>query len=140
MTHDNGSSSTPSVTGGKLDDAAAHMMTIDRSAVGTVEAEQAQLEQAAVRRLRATQATIDHSAVFVARLDQATVNDSNVALLAARNVEAEKVHTMVLVSPVVKGEVHTLLDMRSAVAIGVGMALGSAVLAAVRAMARRATS
>ena len=54
-------------------------------------------------------------------------------------VAVDEVRTGILFAPVVRGDVHTLLDMRSAVAIGVGMVLGKAALAAVRALARRAT-
>jgi len=55
-------------------------------------------------------------------------------------VAVDEVHTGILISPVVRGDVHTWLDMRSAVAIGFGMVLGKAVLAGVRALVRRATN
>ena len=47
-----------------------------------------------------------------------------------------EVRVGVLVSPVVRGNVRTWLDFRSAVAVGVGIALGRALLAGIRAGAR----
>ncbi len=137
MAHSNGSS-TAHVSGDRMDTVAATHVTVNRSAVRSVDADQARLEQAAVQRLRATQATLDHSAVFVASLEQGTLRQSNAGIVVARSLACDEVHTVILASPVVRGEVHTWLDLRSAVAIGVGMVLGRAAIAGVRALARRA--
>jgi hypothetical protein len=138
MSNSNGSS-TSFVSGARLDDLTATRMTVERSAVKSVEADQAQIEKSAVQRLRASQATIDHSGVGFASFDQGTLRQSNAGVVIGRSIACDEVRTTILAAPVVRGDVHTLLDLRSAVAIGFGMVLGKAVIAGVRALARRAT-
>lgn len=132
----NGSAS--SATNDRINRVAGSNVRVERSAVRAVEADQAQLAQAAVQRLKASQATIERSAVGFAKFEQGTLRQSSAGIVAAKSVACDEVRTIVLASPVVRGEVHTWLDLRSAVAIGVGMALGRVALAGVRALARRA--
>lgn len=136
MANGNGSSSTH-LAGDRLDDLVARHITVQRSAIRALEAEEAQLERAAVQRLRASQVTADHSAIGVASFGQGTIRQSSVGVVAAKSVACDEVHTLILASPVVRGEVHTWLDLRSAVAIGFGMALGRILIVAVRSMIRR---
>lgn len=96
------------------------------------------LERAAVRRLHARELNVERSFVGVARADRATLAGSNAAVVVARSLACDEVHTAVLIAPVVRGEVHTLLDIRSAIAIGLGMALGRGLIAGARALGRRA--
>lgn len=135
MTEANGSTAVH--TGGRQDAITANTAHIDRASVASLEADQATLERAAVRRLHATQATVDHSAIAIAHIEQATLRQSNAGIVMARSVACDEVRTGILVSPVVRGEVHTLLDIRSAVAIGVGVVLGRVLLGALRALGRR---
>jgi hypothetical protein len=137
MAYGNGFS-TSNVSGDRLDALTATHVTVSRSAVRSLEAEQAHLERAAVQRLRATQATFSQSAIAAASFEQGTIRQSTAGIVIARSVACDEVHTAILASPVVRGDVHTWLDLRSAVAIGVGMVLGKAALAGVRALARRA--
>lgn len=97
------------------------------------------IDRSAVRKLEADEIDVTKSFVGVARFETGTVRQSSAAVIAGRSVAVDEVRTGILFAPVVRGDVHTLLDMRSAVAIGVGMVLGKAALAAVRALARRAT-
>lgn len=136
MTQPNGSS-TAYFSGGRLGDMNAETANVDRASVGSVEADIARLERAAVRRLHAQQATVDKSAIGIARIQQATLQQSNAAVVMSRDVACDEVHTGILVAPIVRGEVHTWLDMRSAVAIGLGIVLGRVLLAGVRALGRR---
>jgi uncharacterized protein (DUF1810 family) len=136
MAYGNGSS-TSKISGDRVDELAATTITIDRSAVRFVEAEQAQVERAAVQRLRAGQANISESAVAFARFEQGTLRQTKAGIVVARSVACDEVHTAILASPVVRGDVHTWLDLRSAVAIGFGMVLGKAAIAGVRALVRR---
>lgn len=136
MTDPNGSS-TAYYAGGRLNDVNATSANVDRASVGSVEADQAHLERAAVRRLHAQQATVDKSAIAFAHIDQATLRESNAGIVIARSVACDQARTGVLISPVVRGEVHTLVDIRSAVAIGVGIVLGRVLIAGVRALGRR---
>lgn len=137
MAHGNGSSESW-VIGERVERIAATEVTIDRSAVRVVEAERADLEQAAVQRLRAGEANFKQSAVGMASFERGTLRQSTAGVVVSRSVACDEVRTVVLASPVVRGEVHTLLDIRSAVAIGVGMVLGKALLAALGGLIRRA--
>jgi hypothetical protein len=104
---------------------------------GTFEGDIAHLERAAVQRFRANQATVNRSAIGVASIQRATLRQSAAGIVVGRSVAADQVKAGILVSPVVRGEVHTWLDMRSAVAIGLGMALGRALLAVARVAVRK---
>lgn len=95
------------------------------------------IDRSAIRRVSAEQVEIERSAIAVAAFDRGTIRQSDAAVIAGRSVAVDEVRVGVLISPVVRGEVHTLLDMRSAVAIGFGMVLGKALLAALRALARK---
>ncbi len=102
-----------------------------------MDADQAQMERAAVNRLRAGQATLDKSAIAIATFDQGTIRQSSAGVIVARSVACDQVRTGILAAPVVRGEVHTWLDLRSAVAIGFGMVLGKVAIGGVRALVRR---
>ncbi len=133
----NNGSSTSYVSGQKVNDLTATEVNIDRSTVRSIDAEVIQLERAAVQRIQATQATFERSMVGFARIEQATIRQGTAGAVVARSVACDEVRTGILVSPVVRGDVHTLLDMRSAVAVGVGIVLGKTILSAVRALGRR---
>lgn len=95
------------------------------------------VDRSAVRGLSAEQAHFERSAVGVASFEQGTLRQSTAGVVLSRSVACDEVRTVVLASPVVRGEVRTLIDLRTAVAIGFGMALGKAFLVAVRALVRR---
>lgn len=95
------------------------------------------LDRSAIRGVRASHVDVEKSAVGYARFGRGTIRQSVSGVVVGRSVACDEVRTGVLVSPVVRGEVHTLLDMRSAVAIGFGMVLGKAFLDGVRAVVRR---
>ncbi len=97
------------------------------------------LDRSAIRRVEADQVDIHKSAVGVASFDRGTIRQSSAGAVIGRSVAMDEVKTGILISPVVRGDVHTLLDMRSAVAIGFGMVLGKVFLAAIRAAVRRVT-
>ena len=139
MAFENGSS-TSRVSNGRYDELSATHLHVERSAVRSLEADQAMLEKAAVQRLRSSQAELNQSSAMFVSFDQGTLRQSTAAVVVGKSVACDQVNTAVLISPVVRGEVHTWLDMRSAVAIGVGMVLGKALLAGARALVRRAGS
>jgi hypothetical protein len=70
-------------------------------------------------------------------VERGTVRESGVGVVVAKGVALDEVRTGILAAPVVRGEVHTWLDLRTAVAIGVGMALGRAMLGIIAHLARR---
>lgn len=96
------------------------------------------LDKSAVRSVHADEVEISKSAVGFAKFESGTIRQGSAGIVVGRSIAMDEVRTAVLVSPVVRGDVHTLLDMRSAVAIGFGMVLGKAFLAGVRALARKA--
>jgi hypothetical protein len=111
---------------------------IERSAIGSIKAEEARLHLSAVRSLQAERAELSQSAVGIARLQRSTLKQSAAAIVVANGVACDEVRTGILAAPVVRGEVHTWLDLRTAVAIGVGMALGKALLGLVAQLGKRA--
>jgi len=111
---------------------------IERSAIGSIKAEEARLHLSAVRSLQAERAELNQSAVGIARLQRSTLKQSGAAIVVANRVACDEVRTGILAAPVVRGEVHTWLDLRTAVAIGVGMALGKALLGLAGQLGKRA--
>ncbi len=97
------------------------------------------LDKSAIRRIDADEVDIEKSAIGVASFERGTIRQSSAGIVAGRSVAMDEVRTGILIAPVVRGDVHTLLDMRSAVAIGFGMVLGKVFLAAIRAGVRRVT-
>ena len=110
---------------------------LDRSAVRNLDSDVARLERAAVNRLRATSATIERAGIAFAAFDHGTIKQSVVGVAVAKSLACDEVRAGILISPVVRGEVHPWFDMRSAVALGFGMALGQAFLKSTRMLARR---
>ena len=132
----NGSTVSGQARDGVEEISASHLH-IDRSAVRSAHADIADIQRAAVQRLQATDATITSSAVGFASIQHATLHQSMAGVVIGKSVACDEVRTVILASPVVRGEVHTWLDLRSAVAIGVGIALGRALLAGAGALGRR---
>ncbi len=95
------------------------------------------LDKSAVRHVEADEMDISRSFVGFARFEHGTIRQGSAGVVAGRSVAVDEVRTTVLIAPVVRGDVHTWLDMRSALAIGVGMVLGKAILSGARALARR---
>jgi hypothetical protein len=123
MVSDNGTGTTD-YTPEQLEAYAATRLTLDKSAVRSVTADEVEISK---------------SAVGIARFEQGTIRQGSTGVVIGRSVAMDEVRTGILIAPVVRGDVHTWLDMRSAVAIGFGMVLGKTLLAAVRALVRRAT-
>jgi hypothetical protein len=137
MASPNGSSTT-FYERNRASELTANHAEVTNSAIRFLDADQARLERAAVQRLRANQVDLSGGAIGFARFEQGTIRQSNAGVIVARSVACDEVRVGVLASPVVRGDVHTLLDLRSAVAIGVGMVLGKALIAGIRALGRRA--
>ncbi|GIW14009.1 MAG: hypothetical protein KatS3mg062_1448 [Tepidiforma sp.] len=95
------------------------------------------IERSAIRRVTAEQVEIERSAVGAAAFSRGTIRQSQAGVLIGRSVAVDQVRVGILASPVVRGDVHTLLDLRSAVAIGFGMVLGKVVVSLVRSAARK---
>ncbi len=115
----------------------AQYVQLGQSAVGTIDGQQVELSRSAARRVEASQFSAERSAVASASFQQGTLSQSAVGVLVAREVQCEDVRTVFLAAPVVRGNVRTLIDVRSALAIGFGMALGKVLIAGIRAGGRR---
>ncbi|HKS90490.1 MAG TPA: hypothetical protein VJQ83_01075 [Tepidiformaceae bacterium] len=123
--------------GDRVERIEATQMLIDRSAVRYLHTEEAQVERAAVQRMRAKTADMNQAAIGKASFERGTIRQSTAGIVVGRSVACDEVRTGILVAPVVRGDVHTWLDMRSAVAIGFGIALGRLAIGAVRGLGRR---
>jgi hypothetical protein len=127
------------VGGQRIDWYSAESADIDRSMVNSLDAREATVTRGVVNRLQSEEADIAHSAIGTASFDRGTIRESNAGVIVGRSVACDEVRVGILASPVVRGEVHTWLDLRAAVAIGVGFALGKVVIGAIGALLRRAT-
>jgi hypothetical protein len=137
MAHSNGFSAAHE-TSERSEHVSVTHASIGKTNVHTVEADRARVERAAVRRFRALHATVDHSTIAFATIEQqATIRQSTAGVIIGNSIACDEVRTVVLASPVVRGEVHTLIDLRTAFALGLGMALGTWMLGVVRGAGRR---
>ena len=109
---------------------------IRRDYAQAVQAEEVSIEQGAVVRLEAEAVSMEQSAVAAMRAERATMRDSAVAALATRSAALDGAYVGVLAAPVVRGDVHTWLDLRTAFAVGLGLAVGSFALSLGRGMLR----
>jgi hypothetical protein len=123
--------------GHRLDQLTATHVYANRSAVRHLSADQARLERAAVNRLRSGHATIERSAVAVAQFDEGTLRQSSAAIVVANSLACDEVHTVVLASGVVRGTVHTWLDLRAAFALGLGLVVGKVIFDTAQSLLQR---
>ncbi len=103
----------------------ARFAGVRRDYAQAVQADEVSIEQGAVGRLEADAVSMEQGAVAALRAERVTVRDSTVAALAARSAACDGTFVGVLAAPVVRGEVHTWLDLRTAFAVGLGLAVGS---------------
>lgn len=88
------------------------------------------LERAAVRRLHGRDILVERSTVGSVTAERITVTSGTTGIIAGQSVAVDGVHVGVLIAPVVRGDVHTWLDMRSAFFVGFGIVVGRALLRA----------
>lgn len=96
-------------------------VSVRASAVRSVSGGDVEIGQSAVRSVQAETAAIDNSAMMAASAGQLSVSNSRVGVLAGRTVDARSVRTLLLIAPRVRGEVRTLIDWKSALAVGAGI-------------------
>ncbi len=130
-------SSHERVEGQRIEWYSTEAADIDRSAVNSLDARDATVTRAIVNRLQSEDADIAQSAVGSAMFDRGTIRESNVGAIAGRSVACDEVRVGVLAAPVVRGEVHTWLDLRAAFAIGFGIAVGKLLIGAAALIIRR---
>lgn len=103
--------------------ATADRVEISRSSLGEVRGRDVEVEQSAVRSVHAERLEMEQSAVIVARATDAELQSSAIGVLAAREVQAEQLTALFVLAPVVRGNVRTLFDLRTAIAVGAGFFL-----------------
>ncbi len=95
------------------------------------------LERAAVRRLHGHDAHVERSLIGAASAERMTLKRGTTVFVAGQSVAMDEARVGILVAPVVRGDVRTLVDMRSAFAMGLGIVLGRLLLSWGRALSRR---
>lgn len=137
MTHSNGQSHE-TIGGQRVEWYSSEAADIDRSMIGTLESRSAEVSRSAVSRLQAEEAAFDQAFIGTAVFDRGTLRQSTAGAVAGRSIACDEVRTAVLAAPVVRGQVHTWFDMRSAVAVGVGIVLGKVAIGLIGGLLRRA--
>jgi hypothetical protein len=95
----------------------ANQLSARQSALGMVNAEEARIEAAFTGMVKAEEASVDGYTGLIAA-GSADIHHSAVGYLAAREVHAEDVRTIVLLARNVQGNVITTLDTRGVVIAG----------------------
>jgi hypothetical protein len=98
---------------------------------------QAALDRTAILRLIAERAELTWSAVGAVSADHATLQKSTAGVVVTKSAAVDRSRVGVLASPVVRGDVHTWLDLRTAFAAGVGFFLGKLLVDFIRSALRR---
>ena len=114
----------------------ARFAGIKRDYAQAVQAEEVSIEQGMVALLEADAVSMEQSAVVAVRTERATLRDSAAGVVATKSAALDGTYVGVLASPVVRGEVHTWFDLRTAFAVGLGLAVGSFALSLGRGMLR----
>jgi hypothetical protein len=98
-------------------------VSVRASVVRSVSGGEIEIEQSAVQQAHGDEVEVEQSAVLQLSGTHVDVDDSVVGAVIARKVEARNVRTVFLVASQFKGDVRTVFDWKSAVAIGVGIVL-----------------
>lgn len=101
-------------------------------ALPDLELGQAALDRAVIMRLLAEHAELSWSAVGAVSSNHTTLQKSTAGLVVTKSAAVDRSSVAVLASPVVRGDVHTWLDLRTAFAAGVGFFLGKLIVDLIR--------
>lgn len=105
------------------DEVVAGEVSVRASAVRSVSGGEVEIEQSAVQDVRGEEVELEQSAAVRVTGERVEVKDSAVAAVVSRTVEAHNVRSFLLIASEIKGEVRTVFDWKSAVAVGVGIVL-----------------
>tara|TARA_Y100000590_G_scaffold451616_1_gene593299 strand:+ start:437 stop:823 length:387 start_codon:yes stop_codon:yes gene_type:complete len=114
----------------------ARFAGIRRDYAQAVQAEEVSIEQGVVVQLEAKSVSVEQSAIAAIRAERTTMRDSAAAVLATKSAACDGTYVGVLAAPVVRGDVHTWFDLRTAFAVGLGLAVGSFALSLGKGMLR----
>lgn len=94
------------------------------SAAKSVQASALHMVDSAAAMVRSSSIDVDEGAIGVSVSSVASLRDSSSLVVLARQVKAEDVRTLMLISPKVDGNVETVFTPLTALAAGAGLAFG----------------
>ena len=112
---------------------------VSRTRAERVEGDVVRVERSAVRHVEATQLSMEKSAAWAVRAEHATLHRSQAGIVVSRSFASDQSRAAILMSPVVRGDVHTWFDLRTAFAVGLGFFVGKVVLDVLKGLGRRFT-
>ena len=95
-------------------------VNVERSAVRSLTAANAQVGHSAVQRLTSDALVANQSAIGIANASTIELKDSSVGIAAADYVRVENGRVFILLAPRVNGTVHAVLTLPAAFAFGAG--------------------
>ncbi|MBI2762067.1 MAG: hypothetical protein HYX51_11655 [Chloroflexi bacterium] len=98
-------------------------VSVRASAVRSVSGGEVDIKASVVQQVQGDDIELEDAAVALAQGGHIELHNVKALAIAGRTVEAENVRTAVLLSPRINGTVHTLVDWKSAVAVGAGIVL-----------------
>ncbi len=122
-------SSADHVSGGQV--------SMFQSAARRVETSALHMEESAAALVRAGSVEADDSSIALATARRLTVSESNASILVGQEVQAEDVRVGLLLAARVEGSVRTLFSPRTALAFGMGIGAGFALLRQLFVLANR---
>jgi hypothetical protein len=102
------------------DDFETRHLNVGRSAVRELNATMAAVDQSAVQRLNAGTVQASNAAIGVANASTVELRESAIGVAAGDYVRVEDSRVLVLVAPRVSGNVHAVLTIPTAFALGAG--------------------
>ena len=107
-------------------------VSVRASAVRSISAGEADIKTSAVQRVQGDDIEIERSSVAFATGGRIELEGGSALAVAGRDVQLKRVNTVFLLAPRVRGEVRTVFDWKSAVAVGAGMVLTQRLLKLLR--------
>jgi hypothetical protein len=95
-------------------------VSVERSAVRSLSAANAQVDRSAVQRLTSDALALNQSAVGIANASTVELKDSSAGVVAADYVRIENGKAFILLAPRVNGNVRAVLTIPAAFAFGAG--------------------
>jgi hypothetical protein len=106
--------------GAFTNDYQSEKVNVERSAVRSLTAANAQVERSAVQKLTSDTLVANQSAIGIANASTVEMRESSAGIAAADYVRIENSRVFVLLAPRVNGTVHAVLTLPAAFAFGAG--------------------
>ncbi len=105
------------------DSIVAGEVSVRATAVRSISAGEVDIKQSAVQRVTGDDIEIEQSSVALVTGARIELEGGSSFVVVGRDIHMKKVNTVLLLAPRVRGEVRTVFDWKSAVAVGVGVVL-----------------